>query len=180
MMSAPRKKNGILIATSLTMPVRVESRPENAAKGDWRRSRQTAAGRLAVWIFLACIFAALPTLTARAEENVGAFPSITTISLNLGLLHSFSLHRKEQAMRLNFDSRFSKGLKDLAEEKGVNDSVSKSLLRKRLIWPGEGPRAKLRPGFGEFFHGETVEPLRSSGAGVEDSRYLYVKFSFRF
>ena len=159
------------------MPARAQARPENAAKGDRGRSRRKVGGRLAVRAFLVGFLATLPMLTARAQENVGAFPSITTISLNLAFLHNFS--RKEQPMRLDFDSRFSKNLKDLAEEKGAN-SIPKSLLRKQLSWPTEGPRAKVRPGFGEFFHGETVEPLRCSGAGVEDSRYLYVKFSFRF
>ena len=82
-------------------------------------------------------------------------------------------------VRLGFDSRFSESLKELAVEKELSSTLPKSLLRKRLVWVNE-PRTKLRPGFGEFFKGETVEPLRSSGVGMEDSRYLYVKFSFRF
>jgi len=71
-------------------------------------------------------------------------------------------------------------MKELAAQKEAKEAVSKSLLRKRLIWPSEGPRTKVRPGFGELFHGETVEPLSCGGVGVEDSRYLYVKFSFKF
>jgi hypothetical protein len=82
-------------------------------------------------------------------------------------------------VRLAFDSRFSESLKELSAEKELNSALPKSLFRKRLVWVNE-PRTKLRPGFGEFFRGETVEPLRSNGAGVEDSRYLYVKLSFRF
>ena len=82
-------------------------------------------------------------------------------------------------IRLSFDSRFSERLKELAGEKELNSALPKAVLRKQLVWVTE-PRAKLRPGFGEFFRGETVEPLRSNGAGVEDSRYVYVKFSFKF
>lgn len=86
----------------------------------------------------------------------------------------------ERQVRLTLDSRFSTELKDLAAQRESGGTVSKSLLRKQLVWIRQGPRAKIRPGFGEFFRGETVEPLRCSGAGVEDSRYLYVKLSFKF
>lgn len=86
----------------------------------------------------------------------------------------------ERPIRLSLDSRFSDDLKDLAAERERGVSLPKSILRKQLVWIGDGPRTKLRPGFGPFFRGETVEPLRCSGVGVEDSRYLFVKLSFRF
>jgi hypothetical protein len=122
-------------------------------------------------------------MAASHAENIGAmaaFPSITTVSLNLTLVRNLFPNGKEHMMRLDFDSRFSKELREWAADKEVINAVPKSLLRKKLVLPSAGPRAKLLPGFGEFFRGETVEPLRCSGAGVEDSRYLYVKFSFRF
>lgn len=172
-----------LLACNQFMPAQLEARSENAAIGDWKRIRRAAKGRFPIWTFIVCIFAGLPLAAAHAEENVslaGGFPSITTVSLNLALVSSSSLTAREHALRLGFDSRFSKGLKEVALEKESKNALPKSLLRKQLVWANEGPRAKVRPGFGEFFRGETVGPLRSNGAGVEDSRYLFVKFSFRF
>jgi hypothetical protein len=97
----------------------------------------------------------------------------------LALVSSSSFRGKQQTVRLGFDSRFGEDLKELVAERDLNTTLPQSLLRKPLVWVNE-PRTKLRPGFGEFFRGETVEPLRSNGAGVDDSRYLYVKLSFRF
>jgi hypothetical protein len=165
------------------MPAHVEARSENAIIGDWGRNRRAMKGCFPIWILVVCILVGLPVRAVHGEESVslsGVFPSITTLSLNLALVSSSSLYARGHAMHLDFDSRFSQDLKGLALEKEANNALPKSLLRKQLVWVSEGPRAKVRPGFGEFFRGETVEPLRSNGAGVEDSRYLFVKFSFRF
>src|SRR5262245_56380207 len=163
------------------MPARIQARPDNAAKGGENRSlRVTRSICFAIRSFVICILACLPIVAIHAEENAGltASPSFA-VSLNLATLSSSLLTGKEQAVRLAFDSRFGEGLKELAADKESKGVLPKSLLRKRLVWVNE-PRSKLRPGFGEFFRGETVGPLRTSGGGMEDSRYLYVKFSFRF
>jgi hypothetical protein len=135
-------------------------------------------------IVVVCILAGcLTTVGAKAEENsilAGSGPSLANLSLNLALVSNQAFFGAERQVRLSFDSRFSTDLKDLAAEREKGNSLPKSILRKQLIWISEGPRAKVRPGFGPFFRGETVEPLRCSGAGVEDSRYLFVKLSFRF
>jgi hypothetical protein len=110
----------------------------------------------------------------------GSATSLASLSLNLALVSNQALFQTERQVRLGFDSRFSPNLKELAAERERGTLLPKSILRKQLVWIREGPRAKIRPGFGEFFRGETVEPLRCSGAGVEDSRYLYVKLSFKF
>lgn len=162
------------------MPAQAETRPRSADIGDQTWNQRVMTGLLPIWILMVCVFSGLSGARVYAEEAPALFPSITTVSLNLTLLNSFSLRQSQQTMRLDFDSRFTSTLKGLAAERDGKGAVSKAVLRKQLIWPSEGPRAKVRPGFGEFFHDETVEPLRSSGAGVEDSRYLYVKFSFRF
>jgi hypothetical protein len=137
---------------------------------------------LPIW-GLICIFAGcLPFSAVRAEENIGLSGgslSLATVSLNLAFVSSSSFHGKQQMVRLDFDSRFGESLKELVAERDLKTTLPKSLLRKPLVWVNE-PRTQLRPGFGEFFRGETVEPLRSNGAGVDDSRYLYVKLSFRF
>jgi hypothetical protein len=163
-----------------SMPAQFEARPGNAAKGGEGRSLQ-GFGRFLVWSFVTCVLAAVPVTAVHAEENAHLTGSGTfaVVSLNLAAVSSSILSGRDQVVRLAFDSRFSESLKELAGEKELNSALPKSLFRKQLVWVNE-PRAKLRPGFGEFFRGETVEPLRSNGAGVEDSRYLYVKFSFRF
>lgn len=167
------------------MPAQPEARRETNAslEARWRRNRVVSRRLLRIIGFVLCIFGG--SLAACAQQKLTGFsPSLANLSLNLALfsrssVSGASLNGKEQSVRLAFDSRFSMSLKELAAEMDLN-AVPKSILRKQLVWPSEGPRAKVRPGFGELFHGETVEPLRCSGAGVEDSRYLYVKFSFRF
>src|SRR5262249_7792745 len=142
----------------------------------------TRRGRFLIWSFVIYVLAGcLPMIAVHAEERISLMgsPSLATVSLNLTVVSSSFSNGKEQMVRLAFDSRFSESLRELAAEKELNSALPKSLLRKRLVWVNE-PRARLRPGFGEFFRGETVEPLRSNGAGVDDSRYLYVKLSFRF
>jgi hypothetical protein len=139
-------------------------------------------GRFALWSFIYVLAGCLPTFGVHAEENgalSGGSLSLATVSLNLAFVSSSTFNAREQTVRLGFDSRFGENLKELVAEKDLNSVLPKSFLRRQLVWVNE-PRTKLRPGFGEFFRGETVEPLRSNGAGVEDSRYLYVKFSFRF
>lgn len=167
------------------MPAQPEARHETSASLEARWLRHRLASRLLRIIgFVLCIFGG--SLAACAQQNLTGFSaSLANLSLNLALfsrssVSSVSLNGKEQSVRLAFDSRFSTSLKELAAERELQNALPKSLLRKQLIWSSEGPRAKVRPGFGELFHGETVEPLRCSGAGVEDSRYLYVKLSFRF
>ena len=167
------------------MPAQPEARREISALLDARWRRHRVASRLLRIIgFVLCILGG--ALAAYAQERLaGLSPSLANLSLNLALfsrssLSSSSLNRTEQTVRLEFDSRFSTSLRELATDRELNSTLPKSFLRRQLVWPTEGPRAKVRPGFGELFHGETVEPLRCSGAGVEDSRYLYVKFSFRF
>lgn len=137
--------------------------------------------RYALRGLILCVLAGLPLVGVHAEENAGltGSPSFAAVTLNLAALSSSYLSGKEHVIRLAFDSRFSESVKELAAEKELNSAPSKSLLRKQLVWVNE-PKTKLRPGFGEFFRGETVEPLRTSGVGMEDSRYLYVKFSFKF
>jgi len=163
------------------MPARIQARPDNAAKGGEKGSlRVTRRLRFAIRIFILCIVAGLPLVAIEAEENVGLGGSASfAVSLNLATLSSSFLAGREHVVRLAFDSRFSESLKELAAGKELNRALPKALLRKQLVWENE-PRTKLRPGFGEFFRGETVEPLRTSGVGMEDSRYLYVKFSFKF
>jgi hypothetical protein len=165
------------------MPAQLQARPGNAAKGGERRSLRVRRGRFPIWRFIICIIAGcLPIVAIQAEENAsmtGGSASFAAVSLNLAAVSSSILNGREHVVRLAFDSRFSESLKELAAEKESNSALPKSLFRKRLVWVNE-PRTKLRPGFGEFFRGETVGPLRSNGAGVDDSRYLYVKFSFRF
>jgi hypothetical protein len=162
------------------MPAEVKARPVNAAKDGEGRSLR-GSGRLVIWSFITWVLAALPLTVVQAEENINLTGSaaFAVVSLNLAAVSSSVLRERDHVVRLAFDSRFSERLKELAGEKELNSALPKSVLRKQLVWVNE-PRAKLRPGFGEFFRGETVEPLRSNGAGVEDSRYLYVKFSFRF
>jgi hypothetical protein len=162
------------------MPAQSEDRPGNAAKdGEPRNLREF--GRFVIWSFVTCALAALPMTGVQAQENANLTGSATfaVVSLNLAAVSGSILNGRDHVVRLAFDSRFSERLKELAGEKELNSALPKSVLRKQLVWVNE-PRAKLRPGFGEFFRGETVEPLRSNGAGVEDSRYLYVKFSFKF
>jgi hypothetical protein len=163
------------------MPARIQARPDNAAKGGEKRSlRVTRSIRFAIRSFVICILACLPIAAIHAEENAGLTGSPSfAVSLNLATLSSSILTGKDHVVRLAFDSRFSEGLKELAADKELKNVLPKSLLRKRLVWVNE-PRTKLRPGFGEFFRGETVEPLRTGGVGMEDSRYLYVKFHFKF
>lgn len=168
------------------MPAKAEARPNVSAwkNADRARNRLVARGIFPLLSFLCCLAAGiLATRSIRAEENgvlAGSGPSLTTLSLNLALLSSHSLLGAERLIQLPFDARFSASLKDLASEKENGSTLPKSLLRKPLVWFKEVPRARLRPGFGPFFEGETVEPLRCNGAGVEDSRYLFVKLSFRF
>jgi hypothetical protein len=162
------------------MPAELKARPGNAAKdGEGRNLR--GVGRFVIWSFITWVLAALPLTGVQAQENANVTGSATfaVVSLNLAAVSSSILNERDHVLRLAFDSRFSESLKELAGEKELNSALPKSLFRKRLVWVNE-PRAKLRPGFGEFFRGETVEPLRSSGVGMEDSRYLYVKFSFKF
>jgi hypothetical protein len=169
------------------MPAQLPTRTDRAAKGGGgERSRQsrlvTGNTPLLIWSFIVCVFAGcLPMVAVHAEEHISltGSPSLATLSLNLTVVSSLVSNGREQMVRLAFDSRFNESLKELAGEKELNSALPKSLLRKRLVWVNE-PRARLRPGFGEFFRGETVEPLRSNGAGVDDSRYLYVKLSFKF
>jgi hypothetical protein len=164
------------------MPAQLHARPDCSATSGGKRSRQTAVrGRLPIWCFIGVLAGFLPSVLVHGEENVSltGSPSLASVSLNLALVSSSVFNGKEQMVRLGFDSRFGESLKELVAERDLNSILPKSLLRKRLVWVNE-PRAKLRPGFGEFFRGETVEPLRSNGAGVEDSRYLYVKLSFKF
>ncbi len=165
------------------MPARIQARPDITAKGGEQRIlRVTRRVCFAIRSFIICILAGLPMVAIHAEENAslaGGSASFAAVSLNLAAVSSSILNGRDHVVRLAFDSRFSASLKELAAEKELNKALPKSLLRKRLVWVNE-PRTKLRPGFGEFFRGETVEPLRSNGAGVDDSRYLYVKFSFRF
>jgi hypothetical protein len=149
------------------------------------RNRPIASRRFSRFLILVlCILAGcVTTVGARAEENsilAGAVPSLANLSLNLALVSNQALFGTERRVRLSFDTRFSTDLKDLAAEREKGSSLPKSILRKQLVWISDGPRAKVRPGFGPFFRGETVEPLRCNGAGVEDSRYLFVKLSFRF
>jgi hypothetical protein len=168
------------------MPAQLEPRREISASKDASRTpsrRLARAGLVRILALIFCVVASSVPVAVHAEDNVsltGVSPSLATLSLNLALMSSSSLYRREHLVQLALDSRFSANLKDLAAQRDLNNGPSKSLLRKQLVWASEGPRARLRPGFGEIFHGETVEPLRCSGAGVEDSRYLYVKFSFRF
>jgi hypothetical protein len=163
------------------MPAQILARPGNAAQGGEQRSlRVTRRLRYAIGSLILCVFAGLPLVAIHAEENAGLGASASfAVSLNLATLSSSLLTGKDHVVRLAFDSRFSTSLKELAVEKDLKSAPPKSLFRKRLVWVNE-PRSKLRPGFGEFFRGETVEPLRTGGVGMEDSRYLYVKFSFRF
>jgi hypothetical protein len=139
----------------------------------------------ALWSLICLIAGWLPTISVHAQENTGLSGgslSLATVSLNLAFVSSSSISSftgKQQMVRLGFDSRFGESLKELVAERDLNSAVPKSVLRKQLVWVNE-PRAKIRPGFGEFFKGETVGPLRTNGAGVDDSRYLYVKLSFKF
>jgi hypothetical protein len=163
------------------MPAQLPVRPDCAATSGEKRSRQaTVRGRLPIWCFICVLAGLLPSIAVHGEENINLMgsPSLA-VSLNLVLVSSSIFNGKEQTVRLGFNSRFGENLKELVAERDLDSIFPKTLLRKRLVWVNE-PRTKLRPGFGEFFRGETVEPLRSNGAGVEDSRYLYVKFSFRF
>lgn len=168
------------------MPAQVDARPKTASKdAGWARNRRILGRRFSRFlILLLCILAgSLSTVGARAEENgmlAGPAPLLANLSLNLVLASKQSSFIAQHPIRLSLDSRFSDDLKDLAAERERGVLLPKSILRKPLVWISEGPRTKLRPGFGPFFRGETVEPLRCSGAGVEDSRYLFVKLSFRF
>jgi hypothetical protein len=160
----------------------MQSRPDHAAKcGEQGSLRVMRRARHAIGSLIVCILAGLPIVAIHAEEKSGltGSHSFAAVSLNLAALSSSYLTGKDRVVRLAFDSRFSTSLKELAAEKELKNAPSKALLRKQLVWVEE-PRTKLRPGFGEFFRGETVEPLRTSGVGMEDSRYLYVKFSFKF
>ena len=166
------------------MPAQIPVLPDSAAEcGGWERSRRdTGRGRFLIGRFIISLLAGcLAMVAVHAEEHISPMssPSLATVSLNLSVVSSSVSNGREQIVRLAFDSRFNESLKELAAEKELSSALPKTLLRKRLVWVNE-PRTKLRPGFGEFFRGETVEPLRSNGAGVEDSRYLYVKLSFRF
>jgi hypothetical protein len=168
------------------MPRKVEARPETALNDAGRvRHRRIVSRRFSRFLILvlSILAGSLATLGAKGEENsilAGTGPSLANLSLNLALVSNQALFGAERQVRLALDSRFSTELKDLAAEWERSSILPKSLLRKPLIWISEGPRAKFRPGFGPFFRGETVEPLRCNGAGVEDSRYLFVKLSFRF
>lgn len=173
-----------LLPANQIMPAQPEARREISASIDARWLRHCVAGRLLrIVSFVLCILGG--TVAVSAQQRLPGFsPALANLTLNLALfsrptLSSPFLYGREQ-VRLEFDSRFSTDLKELAAERELNSALPKSFLRKQLVWASEGPRAKVRPGFGELFHGETVEPLRCNGAGVEDSRYLYVKFSFRF
>jgi hypothetical protein len=139
-------------------------------------------GRFALLSIICLIVGWLPTLAVHAGESIGLSGgslSLATVSLNLAFVSHSTINSREHTVRLGFESRFGENVKELVAERDLNSPLPKSLLRKQLVWVNE-PRAKIRPGFGEFFRGETVEPLRSNGAGVEDSRYLYVKLSFKF
>jgi hypothetical protein len=165
------------------MPAHYTTRRDNTARSGWERNRDLTRRGLLPILGLICVLAGcLPFIGVHAEESAGLSGgslSLATVSLNLAFVSSSSFHGKEQMVRLGFDSRFGENLKELVAQKGLNTTLSQSLLRKPLVWVNE-PRTKVRPGFGEFFKGETVGPLRSNGAGVDDSRYLYVKWSFRF
>ena len=163
-----------------SMPAQIQARPGNAAQGGEQRSLRVII-RYALGSLILCVFVSFPIVAIHAEENASltGSSSFAAVSLNLAALSSSYLSGKEHVIRLAFDSRFSESVKELAAEKELESAPPKTLLRKRLVWVNE-PKTKLRPGFGEFFRGETVEPLRTSGVGMEDSRYLYVKFSFKF
>jgi hypothetical protein len=166
------------------MPAQHEFRRERSAPREACRagSQEVTVKRFFPVVLTLCVLAwSLMAVAIHAEENISlASPSLATLSLNLAVISSSSLNAREHTVRLKFDSRFSSSLKELAAERELNSALPESLLRRPLVWRSEGPRVKLSPGFGEFFRGETVGPLRANGAGVEDSRYLYVKFSFRF
>jgi hypothetical protein len=165
------------------MPAQHTAWRANAARSGWKQCRRaTQGGFFPIWGLICVLAGCLPVNAVHAEESTGLSGrslSLATVSLNLALVSSSVFHGKEQMVRLGFHSRFSENLKELVAERDLKTALPKSLLRKPLVWVNE-PRATLRPGFGELFHGETVEPLRCNGAGVEDSRYLYVKWSFRF
>jgi hypothetical protein len=175
-----------LLPAKQIMPEQVQAWPKTPSRdAGWARNRRIMGRRFSRFlIILLCILAgSLSTVGAKAEENpaaTGAGLSLMNLSLNLALVSHQATLGALRPVRLALDSRFNADLKDLAAERERSASLSTSLLRKPLVWIREGPRARIRPGFGEFFRGETVEPLRCSGAGVDDSRYLYVKLSFRF
>jgi hypothetical protein len=168
------------------MPVQAEVSLRTASRDvGWARNQRIVGRRFFRFLIVVlCILAGiLSTVGAKAEENpatTGAGLSLMNLSLNLALVSNRAALGTERPVRLGLDSRFGADLKSLAAEREGGSILPKSVLRKSLVWISEGPRAKIRPGFGEFFRGETVEPLRCNGAGVEDSRYLYVKLSFRF
>jgi len=165
------------------MPAQHTARRDNAAKSGWERNQWvTRRGFLPIWGLICILAGCLPFNAVHAEESTrlsGGSLSLATVSLNLALVSSSAFNGKQQMVRLDFDLRFGENLKELVAERDLKSTLPKSLLRKPLVWVNE-PRTQLRPGFGEFFRGETVEPLRSNGAGVDDSRYLYLKLSFKF
>src|SRR5689334_4389422 len=140
------------------MPAQRTGWHDSAPNGDSDHSRRmTRKGRFALWSFIYLIAAWLPTFGVHAEENTGLSGgslSLATVSLNLAFVSSSTFNSKERTVRLGFDSRFAANLKELVAERELNSPLPKSLLRKQLVWVNE-PRAKIRPGFGEFFRGET-------------------------
>ena len=51
---------------------------------------------------------------------------------------------------------------------------------KRTERRATAPQTTLHAGFGQFFPDHPVIPLSTSGAGIEDLRWLYVKLCIRF
>src|SRR5882724_3712701 len=138
-----------LLSRCQIMPAQPQARHETSASIDarWRRNR-VASRLLRIIGFVLCIFGG--TIGACAQERLTGFsPSLATLSLNLALfsrssLSSSSLNGSGQVVRLAFDSRFNTSLKELAAERDLNSTLPKSFLRKQLVWPSEGPRAKVR------------------------------------
>ncbi len=101
-------------------------------------------------------------LAATAEFSVSP-------RLSLETSNGFTSEEERQ-----FEALFKSNPRDVANEAFV-------LLRKRIpsrfaydSW------AKVKPGFGQFFPDDVVARSRTSGVGIQDPDWLYIKMSLRF
>jgi hypothetical protein len=113
--------------------------------------------------------------------------SLSLVKADTGLLSYFFPQTKEQPAELKFLSEPTtlqhtvQLTYELWSSKKPVERYSESTVERlyRQAFLREG-RTTVRPGFGQFFPGDIIGRSKTSGAGLEESKYVYVRFCFRF
>jgi len=127
---------------------------------------------LAVVLFVMALFAT----RAFAEEKPG-----------MGMAYSLTALRAESILGLYFfDFKLpsvksnSGGLNLLDWNSDLTLIRPFEALRVDLFRAGNRKFSKFEPGIGTYFPDDTIGRSRTSGAGLEENRWIFFKFKFRF